>query len=88
MKNETENFKLGMRLKDKITGFMGIAIAKSEFMNGCVQYYLKARLDKDGKVQDAVVFDSQQLEFVDDGLSSDKEKKPTGGIMPDTPIIR
>ena len=88
MENETKNFKLGMTLRDKVTGFVGIAIAKSEFMNGCVQYYLKACLDKDGKVQEAVAFDSQQLEFVDDGLSSDEEKKPTVGIMPDTPIIK
>ena len=78
---------LGTKMLDKITGFEGVAIAKTEFLNGCVQYHLKARMDKDGKVREAHSFDCQQLEIVDEVKNERRKKKSPGGIMPDTPKI-
>ena len=90
-KKQTQELKLGTKLKDKVSGWEGIAIAKIEFLNGCIQFSLKPKLDKDGKMLDAQTFDSEQLEIVDKGIyekSKKKAKEPTGGIMPDTPIIK
>jgi hypothetical protein len=83
---------LGIKMKDTVTGFEGIAIAKVIYLNGCVQYSLKPKIDKDGKIQDAQTFDSQQLVILDEGILTPEKKnevkKPTGGDMPDTPRIR
>jgi hypothetical protein len=79
---------LGTLMRDKVTGWEGIAIAKVVFMNGCVQYSLKPqKLDKDGKTMEAPTFDCEQLEVIGKGIAKEepKEKKSTGGIMPDTP---
>jgi len=81
---------LGTLMRDKVTGWTGIAIAKVTFLNGCVQYSLKPQnLDKDGKLIDSSTIDCQQLEVIGVGLApKEAPKKLTGGIMPDTPIIR
>jgi len=88
---------LGTLMRDKITGWTGIAIGKIIFLNGCVQYSLKPqKLDKDGKTMDAPSFDCQQLEVIGEGIAKkekpkaerEKPKKAIGGIMPDTPIIK
>lgn len=86
---EIKNVPLGTKLRDRVTGFVGIATAKIEFLNGCVQFSLKpSNLDKDGKVYEAQQFDCQQLEYVDEGIAPKAEpKKPTGGNMPDSPRL-
>lgn len=73
---------LGTKLRDTITGYEGVAIAKTVYMNGCVQFHLKSNIIKDGKTAMAEPFDSQQLETVEKPKKEIK-KKPTGGIMPD-----
>lgn len=82
---------LGTRMRDRVTSFEGIAVAKVIFLNGCVQFSLKPdRLDKDGKTMEANTIDSQQLEVVNEGINKTKkveEKKPTGGDMPDAPDL-
>lgn len=89
---DMKSVPLGTKLRDRVTGFVGISTAKVIYLNGCVQYSLKPSLDKDGKIQDAQFFDSQQLEFVDEGILTEKmkeeTKKPTGGVMPDLPKLQ
>ena len=47
--------KLGSEVRHIITGFTGIATARCEYLNGCVQYCVQPReLDKDGKMQEAM----------------------------------
>jgi hypothetical protein len=88
---DMKNVPLGTRMRDKITGFEGIAVAKVVFLNKCVQYQLKpSKLDKDGKVYAGETFDIQQLEIIDEGILEKKaeEKTPTGGDMPDSPNLK
>jgi len=91
MKNKHKNIPLGTKLRDKITDFEGVAIARVEYLNGCVQYHLKPKIDKDGKLQEARPFDSQQLEIIKETEKKEKiekkEKGSLGGNMPDTPKI-
>lgn len=42
-KNE---IKLGDRVCDKVTGYEGIAVARTQFLNGCVQYTIARKLKK------------------------------------------
>lgn len=73
-------FELGQTLKCRITGFTGIATQRVEYINGCIQYCLKPKIDKEGKIPDGHFIDSQQLEFVDEGVHVEAE--PTGGPAP------
>ena len=53
--------KLGDKVKDKITGFEGVTVAKAIYLNGCVSYEVRAQRLKDGKMLDTVWIDEQQL---------------------------
>lgn len=75
-----KEIKLGQRVRCKITGFEGIAIAKSEFINGCIQYDILPRCknkEKD-KIPEAVSIDQQSLEIIKE-TKKKIIKKPTGG---------
>ena len=74
--------KLGQKVRDKVTGFEGIAIAKVEYLNGCVQFCVKPKA-VDSKMLEGEYIDDGQLEVVDDGATIKDE--PNGGPMPDTP---
>lgn len=78
--------ELGMKVKDKVTGFTGIATSKVEYLNGCVQFCVKATVGKDGKYPDGQYIDIEQLEAVGKGITI--KKKDTGGEMNDTPSAR
>jgi hypothetical protein len=68
---------LGTEYRDKVSGFVGIAVAVTEWLNGCVRVTLAPKVDKDGKLPDNMAFDCEQLEPTGGGLSI--EPKPTGG---------
>lgn len=36
--------KLGDKVEDIITGYTGIAVARTEFLNGCIQYSISKKL--------------------------------------------
>lgn len=72
-----QTFKLGSRLRDKVSGFVGIASSRIEYLSGCVQYCLVPGVDKDGKYVDGHYIDVQRLEVVDEGVSIDPTE--TGG---------
>ena len=76
-------FKLGSMLKDKVTGMTGIAMARVEYLNGCIQYGIKTKATKDGKYPDTDYIDVGQLELVGKGISV--VSKATGGDMSDRP---
>lgn len=58
----TPKFALGDTLRDHITGFEGVVIARTEWLNGCVRYDLQPpTLDKDGQPVKDVWFDEEQV---------------------------
>jgi len=57
---------LGMRGKDRITGFEGVIITVAFDLFGCVQVVLRPAQDKDGKLPDAHFFDVGRVEITDD----------------------
>lgn len=53
--------KLGATLRDKVSGFTGIAHSKTEFLTGNVQFSLQPPA-KDGTLPEVIGFDAHQLE--------------------------
>ena len=84
--------KLGQKVKDKVTGFMGIAVAKCIYLNGCVQFQIVPRFNPtSGVLYRNLWVDEAQLQIVDEGIltvtkpkSKQEPKKETfvraGGI--------
>lgn len=54
---------LGDKVKDKITGFKGIAIARCDYLNGCQCYEVQPPCGKDRKMPQPIWIDVQQLEL-------------------------
>ena len=70
--------ELGDKVRCIHTGFTGIAIARTEFINGCVQYSVAPNVGKDNKYPEEFSLDEDSLEVI-----SPKRKKvnqrETGG---------
>ena len=76
--------ELGAKVRDKVTGFLGIATSRCEYLNGCVQYGVKTKVDKEGKMVEIEYIDEQQLEVMP-GRKPKVKAKPTGGLQSDRP---
>ena len=65
-------FELGQHLKDRITGFNGIVICRTEWLHNCARHTLQPReTDKDGAPRKAEGFDEDQLEAMPKAKSYD-----------------
>ena len=67
--------KLGMKVKDKITGFTGIVVSYSKHMNGCDRAWIQPPVDKDGKNIDGAWFDVVTLEVINEKLCQKTPKE-------------
>lgn len=54
--------KLGAKVTDSITGFTGIATARTEYLYGCVRVSVEPTELHEGKPVEAQYFDEQRLE--------------------------
>jgi hypothetical protein len=79
--------QLGVKAKDKITGFTGIVIGHVQYLTGCDQYGLCPAVGKDGKTADTQYFDESRIEVIGKGVSITKpvSKKDAGGPNRDQP---
>jgi hypothetical protein len=57
---------LGLKVKDKVTGFTGIVTSICIDLYGCVQALVHPGLDKDGAVRDQSWLDIDRLEIIDE----------------------
>ena len=78
--------KLGERVKDTVTDFKGMAIARCEYLNGCIRIQVQPKeLNKDGKIIESEWIDEGQLirEIEEEALGLRREKKYGGpGTVP------
>ena len=80
--------ELGVKAKDKITGFEGIIVARSQHITGCNTYGLRGDLDKDGKVNECEWFDEGLLDVTGKGIEpNDVSSDPPGGPLASNPKI-
>ena len=56
--------KLGERVQDKISGFVGVVTGRAQYISGCSQALVAPSVDKDGNFKDGNWFDEQRLEVV------------------------
>lgn len=69
--------ELGKVYRDKITGFQGVAISKTEFLYACERVGLQPQELKDQKLIDPAYFDIHQLELVEEKKDVDFSPKVT-----------
>lgn len=56
---------LGLRVRDRVTGFSGVVESVSFDLYGCVQVVVKPAVDEKGEVKDGRWHDIQRLEVID-----------------------
>lgn len=73
---------LGLVVKDIITGFEGLAVIRTEFLNGCIRYHVQPmRLGDDNQPGEPITFDEQELTIM-------QKAPPKGLSVPAEPKIR
>lgn len=60
-----EGLKLGDKARDKISGFTGVVVAMTEWLNGCLRITIQPQELKDGKPIENHTFDAEQIEIVE-----------------------
>lgn len=84
-------FNLGDVLRDKVTGFAGVVMARSDYFTGCRHYALQAqKVNKDGKVPDWEWLDEQRLEKASGkvvSFATPAKTKRSGGPSQNPPTI-
>ncbi|GAI75720.1 unnamed protein product, partial [marine sediment metagenome] len=72
---EKSMVKLGDVVRDTVSGFIGVATGKSEYLNGCVRYCLEPmKLTDKGDLIESHWFDKQQLEVVKERQQVESDK--------------
>lgn len=56
--------KLGQKVRDAVSGFTGIAVARTEWMNGCTRVSVQPPCGEDGKLPESQAFDEPNLEVI------------------------
>lgn len=75
-----EKIEIGDLVRDRVTGFEGLVVARTEWLNGCARITVQPRtLDKDGKPIEAHGFDDLQCEVVQKDAIGRKARRSTGG---------
>lgn len=97
-----DDIVLGHYYRDAVSGWVGVATSRYEYLNGCVRVCLDAM--KDGKPE-GQVFDWQQLQRLDrppvvlaaqvpavgaslESVPEPQERRRTGGPQTHTPVAR
>lgn len=76
----SNNLALGDKVKDNVTGFTGIIVAETKFLNGCIRYGIQSDKLKDGLPTEAQWFDAPQISLVKKGVNK-QGPDDTGGPM-------
>lgn len=59
------SIELGHTYRDRVTGFIGVAIGYVQYITGCNQALLSPPVGTDGSLRDSNWFDVQRLEQTD-----------------------
>ena len=78
---------LGDTVRDTITGYEGIAVCVSNWLNGCQRVTIQAPELHDGKPVDNFTFDAEQLEVVTKKLVATKKPAAVGERLLGGPSI-
>ena len=73
-----KEIQLGDKVKDIHCGFTGVTVARTEFINGCVQWMVLPKVGKENKIPEEIGLDSQSLVVIlrgEKGKEIDKIEK-------------
>jgi hypothetical protein len=72
--------KLGEEVKDRVTGFQGIAVSRTTYLQGCDRIGVQPKAKKDMTLPDIESFDDVDLVVTGKGITEEKEEiKDPGG---------
>lgn len=73
--------KLGKLVKDRVSGFEGIATAETRFLQGCNRILVQPKVKEDGILPDTKYFDEPDIVVIGDGIQHKEAntEKPPGG---------
>lgn len=74
-------YELGAEVKDKVTGYRGLIMGRTEWLYGCRRYSLQAQELKDGKPVESWTIDEDAIELLKD--VAPHKVRPTGGPRAD-----
>lgn len=74
--------ELGDTVMDIYSGLKGSALAKTEFLNGCIQIDVQPPVDKDNKLPEGVGVDIQQLKLIKKADKNKPKPKPKPKVDP------
>jgi hypothetical protein len=77
-----QGIELGDTAKDVVTGFEGVVVARSEWLNGRVRLSIQPRALRDGKPIESQSFDVEQCALVQK-CDAKMPTKKAGGPMPE-----
>lgn len=75
-----KKIRLGDKVEHTITDFKGTVIAKTEYLNGCVQFEVQPRELHEGAIVDSAWIDEPQLKLILPAKKKKKDKPKYGGI--------
>lgn len=77
--------QLGNHVRDSLTGFSGVATARTEWLYGCARICIEPRELRDGKPIEAQWFDEQRVEVLsdDEPQVSEDNSATSGGPQKD-----
>ena len=55
---------LGDKVKDRVSGFCGVAVGKHDYLQGCTRITVQPAVDDNGKLPDTGTFDEPLLDVV------------------------
>ena len=73
-----KNIELGDTVQCTVTGFKGVAVMKTEFLNGCIQYSVAPKVGKDNKIIEDVSIDEGSLKVIKK-KTKPRQRSSTGG---------
>ena len=62
---DTLDIELGDRVRDRVTGYEGVAVCVAQWYAGCARVTVQPAMKEDGKVPEYATFDVLQLDVVD-----------------------
>ena len=71
--------QLGDKVKDRYTGFIGTVVSKTEFVNGCIQCGIVAKMKSKDQVPAELDIDEQSLEVITPKKKPVVKKETNGG---------
>ena len=74
----------GDKVRDIVTGFSGICVGITQWLNGCRRVAIQPKIGDDGKLVEPLWFDEQQIEVVSAGAIK-IDRQDTGGPLPSRP---